>query len=1447
MYKLLLISILFFVNLLAYDNTVKSCDNKNLNKLCIDKNEIQANNIISDITYTNSELSFLYNINNENQPFLSKVVIKNLDGDTTTQIIDSTSSEKYFNIIYTFDTNSLLLSESISGSDIDTRVTKYEHGMIDGNYAIKTINPLNQIEINIYDTNNNLVKQIDINGLETVYLYDDSHRIIKKIEPNNIVTIFSYSTSDLVPNSSYKMTQITENEPTIIKFFDNNDKVITTYTEGFDGRYIVTELTENYFPYFKGDSKYASTSLGDTSLDNNNLEYEYNCLGYKIKTIDTESLKTTYYTYDLLNRITKEKTIKNDNLDNTQIIYYIYDRGSYGAGKLSYIKSDTYKKEFFYNELSQVKATKEYIGNKVFSNQYFYSSTGKLEKTITPNGFEIINEYNKFGYLSAVKTPRTIKAEFNIDNVKTILESNLKGELNIFKQYLDLKTKVKIYSLKRTIYDELSVSYTDQDIKQKLEDIVILLDKTITLLNKIILESEKALESYRNITENYILPQIIETNGEITFQNLSKIFQEKSDEYIVLSTTYLDMANTMLEEIIRDPELLNDTFSHHKELILHYKNISSNSIDIANRMTTLSNNYWTKYLDIKNGNEQTTITTYTGMFDNPDYKYFYKILGQNALSQVIQSISGNGVVTTNEYEPSNNKISRVTIGYYGKDDIKDVRYDYNDEGKLIKLYDVKKSFTTIFDYNDGEQLQRAINIGANYYTNISYDYGTQDIYQYDQNNDLYQNTSNNVKVNTSKTYDIQDNNITISSSYSPNKLSYEKTISAIDNNSSKYYKIGKNFKYNVNSTTTTYKNLIYANDTLVALNIQNEIENFTTPINYYIHNDIDGSLDIITNEAALVEKKIYYRPYGQLTDNSWVNIANVNNITNIGYKGFEHDLKFNLIDINSYVYDPNYAKVLTKDIFNNPLKTEDMTQSIKSLTTFPNTIISETAPEDITKAWYRPDDINGGMDIFVYKDGEWIALGTTGNLTQNGRITVQSLNELTPLSCFEGDKGFVSLTNSNNVAYKCNDSNSWDLGGSFEGVYNISDLATTYFNALDGTSIVAVSSNGEFVGEKTFIKNGNYWVDSSNSYYVFNSLDTILSSSVFAVGNVVFFPENSTSYYSLTRHLLETLGEKWIYNASLGEVIFNSSEIVNAIPKVDIVSMYNDAPSVAVVGNQLFLKELDTLNRTIYKRADGKYLSKNSAIIPDSYKVGSIMSLPPAYDASTVTINSEKVILDNRTQVIEWDDAPNGVQIEITGISETYTHIVDNTIDFWTNNASEDGQLNATEIFTKGSRSNFPTITHSIIALTKQVGSEPSYTGTGVVSTIDGDFKQWFYSLSGTIVNNLLDNPCLIRNKDGLSLEMDSSTLTCYVQKATNSQKYASISVVMGKNHLTTTADTWNPSHPDTCYSSYQTPNWLNIGESSQSFHCVLWKIVYTADSGWVKLDDSTQEYRESF
>lgn len=1338
MYKLFLIFItIFFNSILADDSIVKPCNEKNLNKLCINEIEIQSENLIPNISYTNSELSFLYKIDIDNTPFLSEVTIKDSTGNILTKVIDNTNADKFFKKLYKFDTNSFIINETISGSDIDTRVTKYEHGTMDNNYAIKTINPLNQIEINIYDNNNNILKNIDINGLETVNQYNGDGKIIKRVEPNNIITTFTYSTSDLIPNSIYKTTQISESKPTVIKFFDTNDKVIATYTEGFDGRFIVNDLTGNYFPYFKGENKY--TAINEINSVDDNLEYKYNCLGYKTKITDTQSSKVKYLTYDLLNRVTKEETIRSNNEETKESIYYVYDRASYGEGKLSYIKSNSYKKEFFYNELSQLKATKEYIGNQIFSNQYFYSPDGKLEKTITPNGFEIVNEYNRFGYLCAVKTPKTIQSELNTENIEEILKNNLNEELIIFKEYLDIKTKIKIYGLKKAIYTELSNIYEDGEIKEQLNETVTLLDKTIELLNNIMREYEKALNSYENIIENYILPQATNKNTEDNFQNLYTIFQEKSIEYKNLGTAYLDTANILLEEIIKNPELLNDKLNYNKELVMHYKDISSSAIDKTNTMAALSNNYWIKYLDIKNGNVQTDTTTYSGMFNDSDYKYFYKILEQNASNEISKSIYGNAVVITNEYDLSNNKITRITIGYYGKDDIKDVKYKYNEDGKMVKTFDVKKSFTKILNFDASNKLTRAVNIGSNYYTNISYIYENQDIYQFNRNEHSYTNIVNNLKVNTGKEYNIQDNDIAIDSSYSPNKDTYKKTISNLNDTLNNYYKIGKNFKYTIKDNISTYKNLIYANNTLVAINIQNKIENFSLPINYYIHNDIDGSLDIITNDSALIEEKVYYRPYGQLTDKSWIKSENPNNITNIGYKGFEHDMVFNLIDFNSYPYDPNYAKVLTDDVFENSLQAEEMSQNIESLTTYSNTLISETPPEDTGKIWYKPDLIKGGMDILTYQDTSWNKIGTTGNLDEDGEVTVNTLNELTDLSCFKGDKGFISLSGDKKIAYKCNNAGSWDLGGSFEGTFNIIDLATTYFNALEGTSITAVADNGEFPEEKIFIKKGNNWIDTSGNYFVFDNLNNILSNQTFSTSNIVFFPKNSINYYSLTRYSLDTLGDKWIYNSLSGEVNFNNSEIINAIPEISISSMYDDIPNTAIVSNKLYEKEFDSLNRPIYKRADGIYISKSSDLIPSVYVVNSNVSLPPSYDASTLRINEGKILLDNRTQATDWIDAPNGAEISISGINEIFTHRAMNNTDFWTDNNNGDGQINATEVFTRGSRSSLPEITHNITALTKIVGSEPNYTGTGIVSAIDNKFKQWFYSTSGTIINNLLD------------------------------------------------------------------------------------------------------------
>ena len=1431
MFKLFLILISLFLYSSA-NSIVLQCEKENLNKLCINNEEIQSKNELTNISYLNSEITFVYNIDGENKPFLSKVSIKNLDDSSIIeQIIDATASDKFFTKKFKFNADSFLINETLSGSDIQTRVTKYEHGTINGNYGVKTINPLNQIATNIYDSNKNIIKHIDINGLETSFEYDVDENLVKKTDPNNIITTYVYSTEDLVPTATKKVIQTTPNKPTIIHFYDENNKLLVTHKEGYDGRYIVTDLTDNYLPYFKGEDKYLKPQYDSEELIENNLEIEYNALGYKIKATDPSSLKVTTYTYDLLDRVVKEETIKNGNEDNKEIIYYVYDRANYGQGKISYIKSDAYKKEFFYNELSQLKSTKEYIGNKIFANQFSYTPNGQLEKTITPNGLEIINEYNQYGYLSGVKTPRTIMSDFNIKNSKELLVNNLNDRFTLYKEYLDLKAKLKIYSLKREIYNQLSSSYTDADIKQKLIDVVALLDDTILLLTTTTTEYEKALVSYDTIINNTILPLLTQKNDGETFKDLYSIFENKRQEYIALGTKYLDMANTLLEEAITQPGILTQQFNHHKEMITHYKQTATDTIALGSIYSNLSNTYQVKYYDIKHGKEESTGGIYTGMFDDPDYKYFYKVLEQNAFNKTIKAIHGNGVVTSTKYDLSSGNITRVTIGYYGQDDIKDLRYNYNSDGNLDASYDVKKSFTKRYSYDSENRLIRATNVGKSYYTNISYDFDQPSVYQHNDSENRFENTQNNLKVRTDKTYDIADNNVTISSNYSPAKNSYEKTISSLNSDSSRYYKADKTFKYSVKPNEIIYKNFIYADNILVAINIQNEVNNVVTPLNYYIHNDLDGSLDIITNELALVEEKIYYRPYGQLSDKSWINVVNVNEITNIGYKGFEHDIQFDLIDLGSYVYDPKYAKALTKDTIQNPLKTVQMSQNIQSLTTFTNTVISEEIPNDITKVWYKPNSIDGGMDIYTYKNGDWQLIGSIGKLNQVGEVTTQTIDELTSLSCFEGDKGFVT-SSTNKVAYKCSDANSWDMGGEFVGTYNIIDLATTYFSALDGTTITAVASNNEFSGSKTFTKNGNYWVDSTSNFYIFDSLNNVLAQSIFTVGDVVFFPKDSVSYDSLKRYSIVNIGEKWVSDSIIGtgtstsypadiswkylvneretftapvtgeyrygadtrwayknltknnnfsctnntwgedpasgtskacyyksyeclnggtlsgtncvkENLGTSPEIINAVPITDIVTMYNELPTVALVENEIFIKELDTLNRNIYKRVDGVYIAKNGAVISSSYlDSSSVISLPPSFDATTVTFDSEqRVILDNRTQATDWNDAPNGVGISIPSINKIYTHIVNGTLDFWTDNTANDGQENATEIFTKGSRSNLPIVTHEITALTKEVGSEPNYTTTGVVSSIDNSFKQWYYSLTGTIVNNLLDSP----------------------------------------------------------------------------------------------------------
>ncbi len=105
---------------------------------------------------------------------------------------------------------------------------------------------------------------------------------------------------------------------------------------------------------------------------------------------------------------------------------------------------------------------------------------------------------------------------------------------------------------------------------------------------------------------------------------------------------------------------------------------------------------------------------------------------------------------------------------------------------------------------------------------------------------------------------------------------------------------------------------------------------------------------------------------------------------------------------------------------------------------------------------------------------------------------------------------------------------------------------------------------------------------------------------------------------------------------------------------------------------------------------------------------------------------SEIIDVNSRTEVFSLN-LPHDSRVKIN--SNVYTHIVDTEkgLDFWTDNPEGDGQINATEIFTKGTRKNLPIVTHGIVALTKELGNYDRYTKGGIKYLEDENFYQWYY------------------------------------------------------------------------------------------------------------------------
>ena len=377
-------------------------------------------------------------------------------------------------------------------------------------------------------------------------------------------------------------------------------------------------------------------------------------------------------------------------------------------------------------------------------------------------------------------------------------------------------------------------------------------------------------------------------------------------------------------------------------------------------------------------------------------------------------------------------------------------------------------------------------------------------------------------------------------------------------------------------------------------------------------------------------------------------------------------------------------------------------------------------------------------------------------------------------SNFSGVIEFTKKDNSSTKGYWVDTTNSFIVGSTMADIttQNWANGTTAYLPKTNKTSVDVlkkINGNWYYIADgyvdvaqnMNEAKKYNVLDKRNNEYFKYSAIDYWYSVNQAGVKNnqteltsntnsrSIFSPSSSVKYLTTINDCSNTtcngLDSNNYYAGTKVDGMFafyyapsspkKKNNLTDAMPFPNMGGLYDSGAEAGIVDGTVFIK--DSINSSIcYKDSLGVYYTRAKVKIP----TGNL--LPPARTCTTAVYTATNgsgfgtyLVLDNRVQATNWVTVPDGAGINVLGKNYTY----DNTggLDYWTDNLT---MASATEIFTKGSRSQFPNVTKSLTALTIDVGGEPRYTASGVQSTIDSNFKQWFYSFSGTNrTNNLLD------------------------------------------------------------------------------------------------------------
>ncbi len=291
--------------------------------------------------------------------------------------------ETEYKTIFGYDQLQRLISKEMPGNRVYT--TSYN------NLTVSTLNPENQQEIKMYDSDNNLIKSIDNDNNTTNYTYDVDGRLIKTELNNNDKTSVSYS-YDIFGN----LIQVDDPAIGTKKFqFDCFDQitrvehndVIVQSDFVYDKLGRILQKNENdegiavwhYDKQFKGmidNTQFTNTINGDVYLDNF-VYNDYAKLSQQDHSVFHDGVHRDYaytYTYNnagLLNELGYPSGLK---------LKY-----NYSEGQVTTITRESDNKILWRlykeNALNQVQS--EAYGNSISTSKTYYPETNLIKQIFT--------------------------------------------------------------------------------------------------------------------------------------------------------------------------------------------------------------------------------------------------------------------------------------------------------------------------------------------------------------------------------------------------------------------------------------------------------------------------------------------------------------------------------------------------------------------------------------------------------------------------------------------------------------------------------------------------------------------------------------------------------------------------------------------------------------------------------------------------------------------------------------------------------------------------------------------------------------------------------------------------------------------------------------------------------------------------------------------------------